>query len=136
MMETLGMVVKDIFANDALIAEGFGDALFKHYQIVIHSKLKQSGRPFGELSGRQIENDFLALVGLFPSYASFYRKGDRQKAGLIKASISWHFSDFPKEITALLEGIESSLLEVELTQKGIHGFVESVLRCYSLLSSY
>jgi len=136
MMETLGMVVKDIFANDALIGEGFSDALFKHYQIVIHSRPRQMALPFGELSGRQIENSFLALVGLFPAYASFYRTGKKQRAELIKSAINWHFSDFPNEMRVLLEDIESALLEVELTQKGIHNFVESVLRCYSLLSSY
>ncbi len=136
MMVELGMVVKDVFVNDALIQEGFGDALFRHYQIVIQSRLKHMGLPFEELSGKQIKSDFLALVGLFPSYASFYRNGKRQKGELIKSMISWHFSDFPEEISTLLKGIEASLLAVSLTQEGIHAFISEVLGCYSLLSSY
>lgn len=136
MMKSLGMIVKDVFVNDALVDEGFSDQLLKHYSIVIHSRVRENVLPFGELSGHALENFFIALVGLFPSYASFYRKEDKIRGELIKKGIKWHFDDFPREIRVHIEGTEAALLQLSLTEKGINEFIDEVLICYSKLLSY
>ena len=135
LMTNLAMITKDVIVNDSLIEEGFADQLFKHYLIVIHSRTKWNVLPFGELSRAQLDDFFIALLGLFPAYASFFRKNEQEKGDLVKSSINRHFEDIPREISARMPEMEAALLQISLTQKSIHDFVESVLGCYSALLS-
>jgi len=133
LMKALGMIAKDVFVNDALVAEGFSEELFKHYMIVVHSRVKDNVLPFSELTVDRFDDFFIALVALFPSYMPFQRGGDDEKAEVIKSSIKWHFKDLPREMGACVGSIEAALLDASLSESGIEGFIESALTCYSHL---
>ncbi|MFC2175082.1 hypothetical protein ACFLQ2_04445 [archaeon] len=136
LMKAMGMIAKDVFVNDALIGEGFSEELFKHYLILVHSRVKDNVLPFSELTTDRFDDFFIALLGLFPSYVPFLRNGDAEKGGIIKSSINWHFEDIPHELRAGVAGVEATLLGASLTEKGIEAFIESSLTWYShLLSS-
>ncbi|MCK4326951.1 MAG: hypothetical protein KAW41_00565 [Candidatus Diapherotrites archaeon] len=135
-MKALGMITKDIFVNDALIKEGFSGELFKHYLIVIHSRVKDNVLPFSELTQDRVDDFFIALAALFPAYVPFYRAQEGERGQIIKSSIEMHFADIPRELSACLDSMEAALLQASLTENGIEAFIESALACYShLLSS-
>ena len=135
LMKAMGMVTKDIFVNDALIKEGFSGELFKHYLILVHSRVKDNVLPFTELTQERFDDFFIALIGLFPAYVPFFRAGEAERGEIIKSSIEMHFSDIPHELSACVHEMEGALLRASLEEKGIEAFIESALNCYSQLLS-
>lgn len=155
-LSTLGLVLKDVYVNDAVISLGFDDELFSHYKDLVQHKLhnlpKMSDKIFSKISKKnlggglyKIKPEDIATInvvyriylGYIAPWVSFKRAGQHRYLE-IKEAVDNEFSVFPETIIRRLDTMCDLMVDAPtpLTSEYTETLINESLRLYySVLKS-
>jgi hypothetical protein len=130
-MVTLGLVLKDLLNDDAVIKVGLGKELYEYYMSTVTTKLEAEKRGLGELGSEEVENLFIAVIGVMPAWVSFYRNGMPEEGAHIRGELFKRFADIPTPLRLAVNRLSDRMVRVNpVDEKSVDELVGMVLDAF------
>ncbi len=117
-MITLGLVLKDLLNDEFVIKAGLGQELYEYYMSTITTKLEAEKRELGDLESEEVENLFMAMVGVMAAWVSFYRNHMPEEGARIRSEMFKRLSDIPTPVRLAVNRLADKMVAVDPRDEG------------------
>lgn len=130
-MVTLGLVLKDVLNDDAVIKAGLGRELYEYYTSTITTKLEAEKKGLGDISAEDVENLFIAMIGTMPAWVAFYRNNMPEEGARVRSEMFKRLSDIPTPLRLAVNRLSDKIILVDpRDEKGVDELVELMLDAF------
>jgi hypothetical protein len=112
-MITLGLVLKDLLNDEFVIKAGLGQELYEYYMSTITTKIEAGKRELGELESKEVEDLFMAMVGVMAAWVSFYRNKMPEEGARIRSEMFHRLSDIPTPLRLAVNRLSDKMMTVD-----------------------